>query len=88
MEIENFRESNPADKEACTFDIVLGNGFILYNRKLIRGKKGGLFLSWPRYPNDEPTGEKKWLDWEGFSTPQQKKDFEQQVMKELEPYLK
>lgn len=88
MQIENFREGSPTDKEACTFDIVLGSGFVLLNRKLIRGKNGGHFLSWPKYPTQDEFGEKRWSDWEGFSSPQQKKDFEKQVLKELEPFLR
>lgn len=89
MKIENYREANPADKYVAMFDIYLGDqwGVTFKNWKLIRNKKGGLFISCPSYSVEDGEGGKKWHPFIEF-TPEKKSNFEQKVMELLKEFAR
>ncbi len=89
MKIENYREANPNDKFVARFDIFLEDEWstVYHEWKLIRAKKGNLFISGPAYGVDDGMGGKKYFPFIEF-TPEKKQNFEKKVMELLKDFMR
>lgn len=89
IRIENYREMPPTEKHVAIFDVYLTKiGLLFRNLKLVKGKNGSEFLSYPSFMESEDEfGKKKFTRYFEFSE-EKTKEFENQVCQELEPFLK
>lgn len=91
MEILNYDEQPPGGSSIAVFSVRLPQaGMTFHKIKLIRSKKGNLFLSLPSYgesdPND-PFGKKTYHPYVEM-TLDRKTDFQKKVLEALEPFLR
>ena len=91
MQIENYREQNPATKYVALFDIYLPYWqMTLHNWKLWKGKHG-YYTTGPSYcienPTVEGTMEKKFHPYISFSKEKQK-EFQNGLLAALEPHIR
>jgi hypothetical protein len=88
MEIENYREQPAGGSVVAIFDIAWPAqfGLTFRNWKLIRSKKGNLFITGPSYSEVQHNGDKKWLPFIDFNK-EKKESFEKKVLEALGPFL-
>lgn len=88
MEIVNYEEQPPGGFCLAIFTVYLPAAQLLIHKvRLNRSKKGHLFIGIPSFAVDQPDGSKKWhpiLEWSA----EKGKDFNEKVLKALEPFLK
>lgn len=88
MEVINFREQPKGGSIAAIFDVVLPKmGITFANFKLIRTKTGNLFPVGPSYSEDDGSGKKNYFPYIRF-TKEKGNEFNEILMKELEPLIK
>jgi hypothetical protein len=85
MEIGNYRELNQGAVVA-EFS-ALGNGIYFHRMKLMRSRKGHLFLTYPSYRESKDDPNSKWIPFVEMSA-EKKADFEKKVFEALKPFVK
>lgn len=85
ISVQNFRDECDTHVVA-SFDVYWEEAEItFYRMKLLRGSKGGYFLSYPSYRVEE-NGSKKWFPYFQFSA-SRKREFEKNIFEELQVFL-
>jgi len=88
MQIENYDEQHKGGSIVAVFDLTIpALGFTCRRWKLIRNKKGGLFVTSPSFSVDDGSGEKTWQKYVEVSE-SRSREFQKAVLEALKPFLK
>lgn len=88
MEIQNYDEQPPTGPVVAIFDFTIpALGFTCRRWKLMRSKKGGLFIVSPSFSKEGSNGEKVWHKYVEVSE-KRSKDFQRAVLDALKPFVK
>jgi hypothetical protein len=89
MEIENYREQPPNQPVVAIFDIAFSKPrrCVWHEWKLIKSKKGFLFLQEPSFSRVDEFGTRKWFPLIEFSS-EDKKEFSNEIIELLKQFLR
>lgn len=88
MEIQNYDEQPATGPVVAIFDFTIpALGFTCRRWKLMRSKKGGLFITSPSFSKEGSNGEKVWSKYVEVSE-NRSRDFQRAVLDALKPYVK
>lgn len=87
MEIIKYEKQLGTGPVAAIFDFVIpALGFTCRKWKLMRNKKGGLFVSAPSFALESPNGDKTWIKYVEVSE-NRSKDFQRALLDALKPFM-
>lgn len=88
IEIHNYDEQPASGNVVAIFSCYVPSAKLTFHKmKLIKSKKGHTFLSWPSYKFTDAGGNDKYFPYVEMNK-EIKEQFEKDVMKALEPFLK
>ena len=86
MEISNYKEFPPGGAILAQFSAV-GQGVTYHRLKVMRSKKGHLFIAFPSYKESKDDPQAPWVPYVEMSR-DRKEEFEKKCLLALEPYIK
>lgn len=88
MEILNYEEQSPHSPVIGVFSVRLPAAKMIFHRlKLIRSKKGNLFVSFPAFSTNDEFGEKKYTPFIEMDK-DKSAEFQTKVLEALKPFLR
>jgi hypothetical protein len=88
MEIQNYEEQGKGGPVVATFDFTIpALGFTCRRWKLMKSKKGGLFVVSPSFAKEDSSGDKTWHKYVEVSE-KRSRDFQRAVLDALKPFTK
>ncbi len=87
MQIENYCQSAPGDKQLATFDVYIPEWQLTFRKfRLIKAKNGNEFVGVPSYCIEDPEGNKNWIHYFQFSE-ERGKEFMKGILEELKNFV-
>lgn len=88
MQIENYEEQRKGGSVVAVFDLTIpALGFTCRRWKLMRNKKGGLFVTSPSFSTEDASGQKIWHKYVEVAE-NRSREFQKAVLEALKPFLK
>lgn len=88
MEIQNYDQQHTPGPVVAIFDFTIpALGFTCRRWKLMKSKKGGLFVVSPSFSKESTNGEKTWYKYVEVSEARSR-DFQRAILDSLRPFTK